>query len=254
MSHDTVRIAEKFRGPPKSGNGGYVSGIFAGALTGGVHDLSGGRAVEVTLRAPIPLERSLTLHRSLDSLTVKDGETLIAEVAIKMLELTVPEPASWEQALAARSNSYSLPIEFNPLFGAVRRGVHPICFCCGAELNETEGLQVYSAPVKDNAQVAAAWLPERSFADANGVVSAEIIWTALDCPGQMAWRAIGVRTGMLGRLTARIEKRVNAGERCVVTGWTLGEERKKFFAGTALFNQRGELCAYAKAIWIGRVA
>ena len=170
------------------------------------------------------------------------------------LEMEIPEAVSWDEAYAARERSYSLPVAFHPLFNGVRRGVHPICFCCGAELSETEGLQVYSAPVKNDEQVAAAWIANPYFANEAGVLPPEMIWTALDCPGQMAWRARGVQTGMLGRLTARIEQSVRAGERCVVTGWTMGNEGKKYFAGTALFNGRNELCAYAKAVWIGRMA
>lgn len=251
---DTLFIAGKFRGPPRSGNGGYVSGVAAGALTGGVHDLSGQRAVEVTLRAPTPLDRTLTIHREAGSLRIKDGETLIAEARIAMLQLDVPAPATWNEAMAAREQSYSFPINEHPMFGnQLRRGAHPICFCCGDELSREEGLHVYSAPVKNDSQVAAAWIPDVCFADERNFVKPECVWTALDCPGQMAWRAQGVRTGMLGRLTARIDKPIRAGERCVVIGWTMGSEGKKFFAGTALIDQDNELCAYAKAVWVGNL-
>jgi hypothetical protein len=250
MINNEILIAEKFRGPPKSGNGGYVSGAFAGALTGGVHNLPNHQAVEVTLRAPIPLDQSMSLHRLDSTMTVKRGETLIAEAKIVSLEMSVPTPATWEEAFAAREQSYSLPLRPHSMFEGIRKGVHPICFCCGAELSPTDGLHVYSAPVKDKTQVAAAWIPNACFAN-EGIVTPECIWTALDCPGQMAWRARGVKTGMLGRLTARIEKPVHAEERCVVIGWTMENEARKYFAGTALFNSRNELCAYAKAVWIG---
>jgi hypothetical protein len=248
---DSISIAAQFRGPPHSGNGGYVAGAFAGELTGGVHNLRNRQAVEVTLRAPIPLDKSLSVHRANAALTIRDSETLIAEAKLVELQMDVPVPATWQEASAARDHSYSLPMGFHPHFNAVRRGAHPICFCCGAELSATEGLQVYSAPISGKQQVAAAWIPNVCFADAQGIAKPECIWTALDCPGQMAWRAEGVITGMLGRLTARIEKPVHANERCVVIGWTMGNEGKKYFAGTALFNEAGALCAYAKAVWIG---
>jgi len=251
MSDNTILIAAKFRGPPNSGNGGYVSGVFADALTQGVHNLANHGAVEVTLRAPIPLDQPLTTHREGESLVVRQGEVLIAEAAVKTLQIDVPTPATWDEAFAVREQSYSFPVGINSLFKTPRRGVHPICFCCGAELAPTEGAHVYAAPLKDNQQVAAAWIPDASLAT-NRVVRPEMIWTALDCPGQMAWRAEGTQTGMLGRLTARIEKPVHAGEHCVVIGWTMGNEGKKYFAGTALFNSANELCAYAKAVWIGR--
>ncbi len=75
MSDNSVLIAAKFRGPPNSGNGGYVSGVIADTLTQGVHDLPNHGAVEVTLRAPIPLDHPLTTHREDESLIVRHGET-----------------------------------------------------------------------------------------------------------------------------------------------------------------------------------
>ena len=86
----------------------------------------------------------------------------------------------------------------------------------------------------------------------DGLVSPEVICAALDCPGQFAWLAEGTRTGLLGRLTARVERPVRAGTPCVVIGWTMGNEGRKYYAGTALFDQDRQLCAYAKAVWIGR--
>lgn len=253
MSDDTLIIPAKYRGPPTSGNGGYVAGVIAAALTGGEHAFANNRAVEVTLRAPIPLDVPMMVRRAKKSLTVVRDEKLIAEASIQPLRIDIPTPVGWDEAFNARAHSYSLPVAWHPMFNAVRRGVHPICFCCGAELKEDDGLHVYSAPVDNNGQVAAAWIAREIFADARGHVRPEFIWTALDCPGQMAWRARGAQTGMLGRLSARIERAVRAGERCVVSGWTMGNERKKYFAGTALRNEAGELCAYAKAVWIGRV-
>jgi hypothetical protein len=43
---------------------------------------------------------------------------------------------------------------------------------------------------------------------------------------------------------------VRAGEHCAIIGWTLGEEGRKRFAGSALFDARGELCASVGAVWI----
>jgi hypothetical protein len=39
----------------------------------------------------------------------------------------------------------------------------------------------------------------------------------------------------------------------VITGWQINVDGKKHFAGTALFNQAGECCAYSKQVWIGRM-
>jgi hypothetical protein len=250
MRDVTISIPEKFRGPPNSANGGYATGVFGRLLSGGLEP--GGGAVEVTLRAPVPLDRALTVARRDDSLHVRDGETLIAEAKRSELELEVPEPAIWERALAAREGSPSLTVGVHPWLGGERIGVHPICFCCGAELTADVGLRVFAAPVPGLPQVAAAWTCEPVFAADGGELAPEIVCAALDCPGQFAWLAQGTRTGLLGRLTVRIDRPVRAGDPCVVIGWTLGNEGRKFYAGTALFDRRGALCAYAKAVWIGR--
>ena len=252
MTSSTVVIPDRFRGPPKSGNGGYVCGVFGGLLTGGRYDLEGQRAAEVTLRAPIPLDQPIAVRRDGETLTAHHGETLLVEATLSDLQLNVPAPASYEQALAVREHSASLQVRLHPWLGEQRKGFHPICVCCGAELAPEDGLHVYPAHVPELAQVAAAWSCHPAFADADGRVPPELIITALDCPGQFAWLAEGTRTGLLGRLTARVEHQVRAGDRCVVIGWTLGNEGRKFYSGTALFNERGTLCAYAKAVWIGR--
>ena len=49
---ETMTIPHRFRGPPNSGNGGYVCGMLARQIAG---------AAEVTLRAPPPLETKLDL-------------------------------------------------------------------------------------------------------------------------------------------------------------------------------------------------
>lgn len=229
-----------------------MTGVIAGLLTGGRFDLPQLAAAEVTLRAPVPLDPPLAVEESAEQLRVLDGERLIAEARHTTLAVEVPEPASYDEALAARPTSLSLRAGFHPWLAAERLGIHPICFCCGAELAPNQGLHVYAAAVPGKQQVAAAWVAPSAYAADGGTLPAAIVCAALDCPGQFAWHAEGVRTGMLGRLAARIEKPVRAGERCVVIGWTMGSEGRKFYAGTALFNERRELCAYAKAVWVGR--
>ena len=48
----TMTIARRFRGPPNSGNGGYVCGMLARHIPG---------AAEVRLNAPAPLETGLSV-------------------------------------------------------------------------------------------------------------------------------------------------------------------------------------------------
>lgn len=245
---DTIIVPERFRGPPKSGNGGYAGGAFAGLL-----GLATDQPVEVTLRSPVPLDEEMTVHRQdADRLSVHLGDALVAEVARTDFDLVIPEPPTFEEALAAQPGSLSLkPREGAPTIVPGGIGFHPICFCCGA--GHDEGLKVFAAGVNEQ-QVAAAWQTREDWGDEAGNLPNEFIWTALDCPGQMAFANQGVITGLLGRITAVVHKPAIAGERYVITGWPVSVDGKKHFAGTAMFNAGGQLVAEALAIWIGRRA
>jgi len=249
VQFETITIAERFRGPPRSGNGGYVCGAFSELLTPNDAALPERHAAEVTLRSPVPLDTPLKVMREHEALTVHHGDVLIAEARLAPLELAVPPMPSYEAAEQVRSLSPSFARNASRWFHD-KIGFHPVCFCCGVE--HEDGLHVYAAPLPHTEIVAAAWPTENRWADSSGNVPARFVWTALDCPGQYAFYAGGIRTGMLGRLAARIEHPIKAGGRCVVTGWRLHVEGRRHFAGTAVFDQSGRLCAYAKAIWVGR--
>lgn len=248
----TITIDEKFRGPPESGNGGYVSGAVAEHLAAAYGDI-GDSAIEVTLRAPTPLNKPLALRQSTEGvLQVMQGETLIAEAQQTTLNLPIPTPPDFSAALSARNESPSFAVGINPLVEG-GTGFHPICFCCGTDVAQDAGLHVYAAPVPGFDGVAAAWRPADCFANPDGMLPEAVVWAALDCPGQFAFFAAGIRTGMLGRMTGRQLRPVKAEQDAVVIGWCIEVERAKHFAGTALFDQSGELCAYSKQVWIGRM-
>jgi hypothetical protein len=246
----SIVIEAKFRGPPDSGNGGYISGAFAGYLDDAVD--GAGDAVQVTLRAPTPLDAEMQVI-GLDAyhLDVKQGDVLIAQAERVELSIDVPEPPSFAAAAAAVKDSLALQPGLNNLvLGGL--GFHPICFCCGADVDATDGLRVFAAPVEGFDGVAAAWQPDASFADEEGFLPSAVLWAALDCPGQFAFMNDGIRTGLLGRMTAKILKPVAVSDQIVVIGWCIGIEGKKHFAGTAMFNQQSECCAISKQVWIGR--
>ncbi len=238
-----VVVEDRFRGPPQSGNGGYVGGLFSRSV-----DSSGRGNVEVTLRSPIPLDKSMQVNRFEDgTATINDGETLIAQVKPVDWEMEVPAPPTWDDVKAVANKSLAFDSNINDLLPG-RRGFHPICFCCGIE--HDTGLQVCVAQTGD--QVAAIWQTKESWGDDNGLIPLEFLWTAMDCPGQFAYMEKGIRTGMLGRITASISERPRAGETLLVTAWTILVEGKKHFAGSAIFDEQGKLYAKAKTVWIGR--
>jgi hypothetical protein len=248
---EPMNVPARFRGPPSSGNGGYVAGAIAERFPLR-SDAAQDAAVEVTLRAPIPLDMPMDLACSDENqLRLMQGEQLIAEARATRLPAEVPAPPSFGAAGAARQQSPALMVRLNPLLPG-GTGFHPVCVCCGADVPEAEGLRVFAAPVPGFDGVAAAWQPHPAFADADGLLPERMIWTALDCPGQFAYFAAGIRTGLLGRMTARVLRPVPVDADYVVIGWRQEVERRKHFAGTALFDADGELCAYSRQTWIGR--
>lgn len=246
-----ITIPFQFRGPPNSGNGGYVAGAIAEQLP--LTPDGPANAIEVTLRAPIPLDTPMHLScRAESQLQVVLGEQLIAEAQPVQLELDVPEPPAMAAVLAARSESPALQAGLNSLIpGGI--GFHPVCVCCGADVPEGLGLRVFAAPVAGFEGAAAAWRPHPGFADEDGLLAPRLVWTALDCPGQFAWLAGGIRTGLLGRMTARLLRPVPQQADYLVVGWRIGVERRKHFAGTALFDDAGTLYAMSQQTWIGRM-
>ena len=228
-----VTIDRRFRGPPESGNGGYVCGVVAG--------LVGGTA-EVTLRRPPPLERPLQVARLDDgAVALRDAETVIAEGAPTSLKIDVPEPVSFLDAEEA-AKSY---IGF-------RRHPFPTCFVCGPQSAEGQGLRIFPGTVSRRNIVAAPWTPDASLAGEDGAVRPEFVWAALDCPGFFGlFKGQPERPAVLGRLAARLIAPVRPGEPCVVIGWPLGEDGRKLYSGTALFSHDGDLRAVARATWVG---
>lgn len=230
---DELTIDPQFAGPPGWGNGGYVCGRL-GQMLGGT--------VVVTLRRPIPLGRPLSVVRPApDVLELRDGDAPLAEARAGALQLALPEPPRFAEAEAARARSPALGPE-RPLAS---------CFVCGSDRGEGDGLRLFPGPIGAAGVLAAPWAPEPVFADGEGIVRPEFVWAALDCTG--AFAVLQERAGanlLLGRLTARLDRRVEAGRRYVVAGWRIASDGRKHEAGTAVFAEDGRACAAARATWI----
>ena len=208
-------IDSRFRGPRASGNGGYTCGLIAAFV---------GNPADVTLRRPPPLERPLRF----DGERLWDGEALVAEAHPAEVALDVPAPVPFEEA--ERAASPDLDSHF------------PECFVCGYE--RVDGLRIFAGPVAGRDVVAATWVP------AADLTAPEFVWAALDCPGAYATGVPGRGTVVLGRLAARVERVPRAGERCVVIGWSLGDDGRKHRAGTALFGEDDDVLGVGRALWI----
>ena len=230
MVNKELVIQSRFNGPPDSGNGGYVCGALANFV---------GSSAEITLRQPPPLNKSMQVVRQNGNVQLLDGETLVASGKPTEFSLDVPSPPTMDVAETAVS-----------VYTGFNSHIFPTCFVCGPDRHEHDGLRIFTGPVVDQNLVAAPWQTDNTLADENGIVKPEFIWSALDCPGAFAVMMEGLTPILLGRLTATINHLPKAGERCIVIGWPLGKDGRKHFAGTAVFDEAGQLCGKAQAVWI----
>lgn len=227
----TLVVEPRFRGPPESGNGGYVCGRVAAEL---------GEPVAVRLLAPPPLATPLILREEPQGQRwqLLHGERAVAEARPCAVTLLPPAPPSRAEAEEA-ARRYRGRVH-HPL---------PTCFVCGPQRREGDGLRIFAGPVDGRPMVAAPWTPDATLAGRDGLVRPEFVWAALDCPGFFAV-PLGGALALLGELAARIERPLRAGEPCVVTAWALGSEGRKHRSGTALFGADGGLVACAEATWV----
>lgn len=229
-----IVIAQQFCGPPNSGNGGYVCGVLAKDIDGPATSV---------LRARVPLDVCLELATSEGAAVMTDADgALIGRGDAASLDLEVPAPPTLSAAQDAMTR-----------YVAYEQRVHPICFTCGVERQDGDGLRVFPGQI-DGApagHVACVWTPHAAFADADGLVPTEVIWAALDCPGFFSWVVKEGRHGaLLGTMTGEVLRRPMAGEATLVTAWPLTREGRKETAGVALFSADGELLARGHQVWI----
>jgi hypothetical protein len=220
-----VEIAERFRGPPTTANGGYACGLVAQFIDG---------PAGVTLRSPPPLGRALRVEQHDDVVSLHDGDVLVAEGRAAAPAFEVPPPVSVDEARAAAEH-----------YEWMHDHPYPSCFVCGPERDPGDGLRIFASPVAGRELYAAPWTP------APDLAGPEFTWAALDCPSGLVTNTFtGVGRILLGRLTADIHRPPRPGEDHVLTAWPIGRDGRKLNTGSALFTASGELLASANAVWI----
>ena len=232
----SIAIDPRFNGPEDSANGGYTCGLVAAAIDG---------SAEVSLRAPPPLGRELSLENDGERVRLLDGELLVAEGGRVEPDWDVPAAPSANEARAAVPGS--------PFLARPRPFL--TCFVCGPDREDGDGLSIFPGPVAGRDLQAGTWTPDPSFADDDGAVRPEIVWASLDCPtsGPVAnWHAPGeeLRPIVLASLAADLRAPVEAGREHVVAAWPIAIDGRKRRAGAALFTAEGDLLASARALWI----
>lgn len=258
MTSGELVIDRKFRGPPDSGNGGYVCGVVAACLDS---------PAQVTLRQPPPLDTPLTVRRDAGgSVRVEHQGRLVAEAtpvsasastarAISVSanparavivspdgSAIVPDPVPADAARKASAGSW---LRISP-----ERHPFPSCFVCGPA--RPDGLRIAPGRLAGRDLSADIWCPAPELAGPDGSIRPEFLWAALDCTGGIG--AFGDDPDgppyLLGRLAVRQVAPIQVGEPHVVTGWRLGREGRKMLAGSALFTAGGDLAGLGLATWI----
>ncbi|GGQ39430.1 hotdog family protein [Couchioplanes azureus] len=210
-------IPARFNGPPGSGNGGWSAGTFAVEAGAGAD----GRAFEVTLRVPPPLETPLTLS---GTKVLDPAGTLVAEV-------TADADAGPGVPVAAPGDAGPYPGFTDHPF--------PGCYVCGPE--HPAGLRIFPGPLPDG-RMAAAW-------EVPPDVTVATMWAALDCPG--GWSALQTgRVFVLGRIAVAVDALPAPGDRCVVVGAPVGAEGRKAVVDSTVYAPDGSPLARGRATWI----
>jgi hypothetical protein len=231
-------IADRFRGPLRSGNGGYSGGALAALAP------TDWAATTVRLSQPPPLDVAMTVTRSEELLVASYDGT---EVARAWPADHDPEPVPAVDAATARAAEAAYPgLTSHPF---------PTCFACGTGREPGDGLRIFPGPVSDG-RVAATWTPDPSVAadwheyrDADREVGHAVTWSALDCAG--GWAAdIGERPIVLGTMTARLHSLPKVGEEHVVVGGARGESGRKRMSAVSLYDAAGGLVGTAEHVWI----
>ncbi len=238
---DTVEVAERFCGPPRSGHGGYVAGLVARHVA----DLVAvplGSPTEVTLRLPPPLSTPMTLDVVDGLATLRDGDAVVAEGrTCPPLDVVPPAVLRWADAEAAAQ------------WYCEHEGLHPFrtCFGCGIDRAAGDGLREFFGPAPgDEGLFAAPFVPDASLVSGPGdAIAPEFVWAALDCPSA-APAMIEVQAAVLGRLAVEQYGPVEVGYRYIVTSWLVQRDGRKFHTAAALCTDMGNVQAVARATWI----
>jgi len=239
----SLSIPSRFRGPDRSGNGGWSAGALAAHLTPPTDGPL--PPVEVTLRMPPPLERPLTVRRDGDRADLLDGDALVVSAALVSPD-EAPVPVADVPLAEARAAREA--------FAGMQEHPFPHCFACGPAREEGDGLRLFPgavAPVDGTARVATTWTPDASLADpaTPGRVTLPVTWAALDCPG--AWTVdLTGRAIVLGRITACVDALPRVDDEHVVMGGLLGHEGRKWFTASTVHDADGRVVARARHTWI----
>ncbi len=223
----TITVPAKLNGPAGSANGGVAAGLLAELLEG---------PARVRLFRPPPLGRAMQVRKTAGGIeAVFEGEVAMfgspAKVDVHPPAVTMDEAAAATATFVGHS--------------AVT------CVVCGPD--HIDGLRLFPGPVGLGPMHATTWTPPVWVGDGHGVVRAEIVWGALDCPGAIMLVRNYPGESMfpaLGTMTADISVPVRVGDTYAVVAWPRGRDGRKLYAGTAIIGAGGVVHARSDQVCI----
>ena len=243
-------VPRRFCGPPDSGNGGWTAGALAVLDDADSPDdrCDSWPAIEVSLRRPPPLDTPFEVTEADGVLTAGLDGAAVATARRVERELVEVDPVAHDVAASAESAYPGL--DFHPF---------PTCFACGTSRAEGDGLRIFPGRTGGGAAgdlVAATWTPHPSlhedwhtYASEEPRAAVATTWAALDCIGGWAGD-LSERLMVLGRMTARVDTLPVIGEPHVVVGEGRGQDGRKTFTASTLYDADGRVVATAEHTWI----
>jgi len=230
----SIRIAHRFQGPSRTGQGGWSSARFEEAV---------GQPLTVSIRKGIPLETDLPVIEVEGGWEVRDGDDTILSAVPRTDPFVDTTPVSIEAAIAAKGR-----------FPAAHEIVHPVpdCFSCGP-IEASMG--VHAGPLDDGTgRYAVDWTPP-AWAENDGVVDPGVLWAALDCT--TAWYICysdGQRPAFTVAYGVEILAPIRFGETYAIVGWNgdypaVWDGRKRGGASAA-FDADGVCVARTRSFWV----
>lgn len=224
MEETTLDIGGQFRSVTPTGQGGYAAGLLEETV---------GRRLRVQFRKPIPLDVALTVIDDGDNVDVLDSNRVpVLQAASDTDGLSSPNPVTIQEAMAA-SEASTVPPEFDG------------CYSCG-----TAGWGLRPGPHGES-QFATTWTPP-DWTKVDGETPARYVHTALDCPA--GWFVASVpdtRLAVTAWMTVETFGPVIPGSPYAVVAWANGPwDGRKRSAGSAIFDDSGDLLARSESLWV----
>jgi acyl-coenzyme A thioesterase PaaI-like protein len=246
--------------------------LDAAARAGVAHPVA--TRVSGRLSAPVPLAASLraTVERVDEGWAVEalDGDRSLMRVVVEVADLDAAPGAALQQVSAEQAEHVAAMASLaganpdGPTFWERMRergdeNPFPGCFSCGPD--QEHGLRIFPRLAGER-EVWSRWRPEPSFTDGGGVLAGSVAASALDCSTALVFQfdddlarrlrdegkaAIPV-LGAFDVRMLRVPPVVLDGDYRVI-GRRIGQEGRRLFGVSALFDRGGGAYATAEATW-----